>query len=135
MSWFPAPSLQHLWALERSHKRGLFSAALFDGVWRYGLAVIGILAAIGFGLLQQLVDLEVANYFGFYAAVAIAVWFGGVGPGCMSIVLATMAVEYFFTAPLYTLSVEARELPGFVFFVLCAVASLAVSARLRHMER
>ena len=130
-----APSLQHVSALDEQPSTSPLGALLRDGIWRFGLGLVFVAAAVGLGMLLQVCDIEGDNYFGFYAAIAATVWLGGAGPGCMSVILATMGVAFFFTTPPYDLRVEAGELPGFIFFVLCAAASLAVSARLRRMER
>jgi C4-dicarboxylate-specific signal transduction histidine kinase len=135
MSRFFAHSLQHFSALDEHPKPSFLGVRLWETIWRYGLAACFVALAAFLALLLRLFNVEGDNYFGFYAAIAASVWFVGAGPGCMSIILATLAVEFFFTAPLYSLRINAGELPGFVFFIFCAAASLALSARLRQMER
>jgi C4-dicarboxylate-specific signal transduction histidine kinase len=101
---------------------------------RYGTALVLVAAAIAVTLLLQYFQVE-HNRFQFYAAIAAAAWFGGAGPGCMAVVLSTLGIEYFFTAPLFNLAVEPREVPDFLTFILCAAVSVTVSARLRRAER
>lgn len=106
-----------------------------DGVLRYGFGAVSVALAVCLALTLPLFDIEGDNYFGFYAAIAATMWFCGVGPGCMAVVLATLSVAFFLTPPVYSLHVDPSELPGFVFFLICAATSLALSARLRRMER
>ena len=103
-------------------------------VARYGLALALVGAAIGVTVGLQHFHVE-HNRFQFYAAIAIAAWFGGAGPGCMAVVLSTLGVEYFFTEPYFTLGIETQELPELLTFIVCAAVSVAVSARIRQAER
>lgn len=75
------------------------------------------------------------NVFLFYAAVMASSWFGGKGPGFGAVILSTLAVEYFLTPPLYSLSVGSAGLAVFVSFILCAIAAGWVSARRRVAGR
>lgn len=101
---------------------------------RYGLGSLLVAAAIFATVGLRYVGVE-HNRFQFYAAIAVVAWFGGAGPGCMAAILSTLAVEYFFTPPLYNLHVYPRELPDFLSFIACAAISLAISTRLRQAER
>jgi PAS domain S-box-containing protein len=66
----------------------------------------------------------------FLVAVAIATWSGGWQAGLLAAGLATVTVDYFFTAPLYSVVVTPAELPRLFTFVLCALAvSWATDAR------
>jgi C4-dicarboxylate-specific signal transduction histidine kinase len=112
--------------------RDAFAAAR-SGAAAYGAALILVGAAAGLTPVLHLLHIE-DNRFQFYAAVAASAWLGGAGPGCMAVVLATLAVEYFFTAPFFNLRVYAHELPEFLAFVTCAAVSAAVCARLRQAE-
>ncbi|WP_292826166.1 PAS domain S-box protein [Nostoc sp. JL33] len=41
----------------------------------------------------------------FFAAVMVSAWYGGLGPGLLATVLSTLAVNYFFFKPLYSLNI------------------------------
>ena len=111
--------------------------ALFDRNWpapaRYGIALLLVGAAIALTLVSQYFYVE-HNRFQFYAAIAVAAWFGGAGPGCMAVILSTLGIEYFFTAPFFNLGVAPHEIPDFLTFIVCAAVSVAVSTRLRQAE-
>src|SRR5215218_2071420 len=66
---------------------------------RYGVAVLAVGVAV---LIKQLLGLGVTQHSAFLpltAAVAIAAWFGGLGPGLLATALATTAADYFFLPP------------------------------------
>jgi C4-dicarboxylate-specific signal transduction histidine kinase len=100
----------------------------------YGAALVLVGAAIAVTLVLQYFHVE-HNRFQFYATIVAAAWFGGAGPGCMAVILSTLGVEFFFTAPFFNLGVDPQELPDFLTFIVCAAFSVTVSARLRRAER
>ncbi len=84
---------------------------------RYGLAVVSVGVALAAALLLQHFHSPDASVPLLLFAVAMASWFGGLGPAVLAVVLSLMGLNYFFVAPLYTiLSVEAEEIPYFIVF-------------------
>jgi PAS domain S-box-containing protein len=72
----------------------------------------------------------------FLVAVAGATWSGGWRTGLLAAALATLAVDYFFVPPMYSLVVAVDQLPRLGFFVLCAAAvSWASDARRVSVDR
>jgi len=102
-------------------------------VGRYSPAVACIAAALLLALwLRGTVDPTGL----FLVAVAIATWSRGWPTGLLAAGLATITVDYFFTAPLYSISVTRAEVPRLVVFVLCALAvNWASDARRVAAER
>ena len=88
---------------------------------RYGYGVLAVVIALGVARLLQPFDLE---GFLFVIAVAIAVWFGGRGPGVVAIALSIVVLNYFFVAPLSTGS----NLQTYVYFVVFGVLAVLVTA-------
>jgi C4-dicarboxylate-specific signal transduction histidine kinase len=133
MSRFQALSLQHGLLVVNGGESVGEGALWWHVAARYGLAV----ACVALGLSSAIVFeyFTAPQSFGLYVAVVASAWLGGAGPGCMSVVLATLGREYFLTPPIYSLRVDPEEVPGFVVFIVCAAISLAVSARLRRAER
>ena len=74
------------------------------------------------------------TFFAFYAAVAASAWYGGYGPGWASVALSTLAVNYFFLPPLYSLAPSAADLPRLIAFIVCAIVANAVSSRQKRAE-
>lgn len=100
-------------------------------VLEYGAAVLLVSGA----LVSSLVIQRYFPYpflFLFVAAVMTAAWFGGPGPGLLSVVLSTFAVDYFFVPPHYSLAINATDTAYFGAFVVCALVASWVSASKRR---
>src|SRR5258706_10748574 len=84
---------------------------------RYGLAVLVVALAVLLALALG-PDLSQSRLVIFCAAVALAAWFGGLGPGLLASLLSMAAVDYFFIAPLSSLTfgLTATDVPGFLIF-------------------
>ncbi len=96
---------------------------LISALVRYGLTLS--LVAIALGLTLTLNNIvSKAGYIFFYAAVLLASWFGGKGPGGLAVILSTLAVAYFVMPPAYSFKVDREFLPLFVEF---AVSSALVA--------
>jgi signal transduction histidine kinase len=98
----------------------------------YGKAVAAMAAGLLLALwADQLLDPTTV----FLAAVVVAAWFGGLGPGLLATVLALLAVEYFFTPPFHTLSPRIQQVPHLVVFAALAVLSAWGSAARKRAEQ
>jgi K+-sensing histidine kinase KdpD len=74
---------------------------------RYLLALImvGIVIVIRLGIAR--IDPDLAHpYLLFPLAILISAWVGGFGPGILATVIATVAIDYFFLEPYYSLGLE-----------------------------
>jgi PAS domain S-box-containing protein len=101
-------------------------------VVRYVGAVLAV--AIGAGLawwLQTVLDPSVM----LLMSVLVAAWFSGFWPAMFASVLATLAVDYFFTRPMYTINVELAHVPRLIVFTLVAGLFASVSAARRRAEQ
>jgi signal transduction histidine kinase len=90
--------------------------------------------AVGVGLawwLQPVLDPSVM----LLMSVLVAAWFSGFWPAMFASVLATLAVDYFFTQPLYTINVELAHVPRLIVFTLVAGLFVSVSAARRRAEQ
>ena len=74
------------------------------------------------------------TFFAFYAAVAASAWYGGFWPGWVAVALSTLAVNYFFLPPLYSLAPSSADLPRLIAFIVCAIVANAASARQKRAE-
>ena len=91
-----------------------------SAIFRYGLAIAFVAAALGLTMLLQSV-ISTAGYIFFYIAVVASAWFGGKLPGGVAVVLSVLAVAYFFTAPLHSFGVNRESLPIFGEFAISAL--------------
>jgi C4-dicarboxylate-specific signal transduction histidine kinase len=99
----------------------------------YGLAVMLVAAALGLTLLLQSV-VSTAGFLFFYIAVVVSAWFGGKWPGGLAFILSAAAVEYFFTAPVYSFTVDRQSLPLFIEFAASALVVGWFSSWRKHAE-
>src|SRR5215210_4724705 len=88
---------------------------------RYGYGVLAVVIALGAARVLQAFDLE---GFLFVIAIALAVWFGGRGPGILAAVLSILVLHYFFIAPFDTGS----TLENYAYFVVFAVLAIVITA-------
>jgi len=100
----------------------------------YVVTVVFVAAALAMTLGLHQISPVYPTFFAFYAAVAASAWYGGYGPGWVSVVLSTLAVNYFFLPPLYLLAPSSADLPRLIAFVICAVVANAVSTRQKRVE-
>jgi C4-dicarboxylate-specific signal transduction histidine kinase len=102
-----------------------------SGLLRYGYAVLAVIIALGVARALQAFDLE---GFVFVIAVAMAVWFGGLGPGLLAIALSILVLHYFLVAPFDTGS-KLQNTAYFVVFAALAVLITALSETRHRAEQ
>src|SRR5215831_16243642 len=102
---------------------------------RYGLAVLSVSAALGIGLFLANYRIEGVEFPVFLIAIGITVWYAGVGPAILAIVLAALAFNYYFTEPRYTFYVSRADLPYYLVFILFALLITWFSSRRQRVER
>jgi PAS domain S-box-containing protein len=91
-------------------------------------SVVGVF--LGFSL-RAVLDPAVPLLIG----VLVSAWVSGLGPALASSVLATLALDYFFTPPLRTLSLEFAHIPRLAAFTAVAALAASTSAARRNAER
>jgi PAS domain S-box-containing protein len=107
--------------------------AKISTLWRYGLAAILAAGALVLTLFL-LRAFSTPFWFLFLAAVMTSTWFLGNGPGVLAVILSTLAVDYYFTPPLYKLSLVPDNLVFVVQFAIAALVSGLVSSKLKQRE-
>lgn len=100
-------------------------------LWRYGLAVITVAAAL---LITKSFEQYIDNTPLFFAAIVVSAWFGGMGPGLLAVAIATVAIDYYFTPPLYTLGLGTKHISSLVVFGFLAVLTSWLSTKRKHAE-
>jgi two-component system sensor kinase FixL len=101
-------------------------------ILHYGLAVLSIAMAVGSALLLQRFELRESS---FLIAIAVTVWFGGMGPGLLAIVLSDLSIDYFFLPPIYSISFDLSHVPYFIVFTLFGLSISWLSASRRNAEQ
>jgi light-regulated signal transduction histidine kinase (bacteriophytochrome) len=99
-------------------------------VLRYGFSLACVGMAMGVSLtFQHYRFRDLAPPFNL--AIALATWYGGVGPSVLALVLSAACFDYFFSPPLYSFVISKQELPSFFVFLAWAVL-IASFAEVRH---
>jgi len=101
---------------------------------RYGLAVISVGVALAAALLLQHFHFRDTSVPLLLFAVAVTAWYGGPGPAVLAAILSLMSVAYFFVPPLYSLYIEAAELPYFIIFASLAALITWFATTQRRVE-
>src|SRR5258708_28598152 len=87
---------------------------------RYGLAVVSVAGALGLAYIFLYFHLPQPFAAFALSAIAITFWYGGVKPGILAAVLASLVRSYFFTPEINTVSRLAYD-PVFLLFALLIV--------------
>jgi PAS domain S-box-containing protein len=106
-----------------------------SAIERYGVAVAAVAVALGAALLLQRSRIERLEFPIFLFEIALVVWFLGVGPAILAVVLSSLAFDYYFTEPLHSLVVDTTDLAYYVVFVLFALLITWFSAIRRRFEQ
>src|SRR5262245_33633779 len=117
-----------------SHSPGIRIPRVLGVVFRYLLPFIAVAIACIATYLLDIAAPESPNLFLFFGSIVVTAWFAGAGPGWLAVVLSILAVDYFFSPPIYVLDLSAKDIPWFTAFALCAVATNALSLQRRRME-
>jgi PAS domain S-box-containing protein len=100
---------------------------------RYGVAVLVVGVALGFKLLLDPVIPQDVPFLLLFGAVMVSAWYGGLGPGLLTMVLAGLATDYLFLRPQDP--VDPGVIPLLVFFVegtlVCLLTEALRTARRR----
>jgi len=96
----------------------------------YGIALLSVYTALLISQWRPL-RLETAPVSLFLGAIMLSAWFGGVGPGLFATALSSLAFDYYFLPPIYSLVAKPGEIPRLVIFTVSAlfVGSLSAAQR------
>jgi K+-sensing histidine kinase KdpD len=118
-------------ALARSNES---SHRIHSPILGYGLSIVCVAIAVGLSLALQYYQFRDVELPVLTLAVALVTWYAGIGPSVLAVVLGTMSFNYFFTEPLYSFRVSARDFPFFLVFLVWAVVVASFSAVRRQVE-
>ncbi len=82
------------------------SPNILRAVQRYGLAGLSVGIALGTALLLERYHFRGVEFPLFLFAIALTVWYAGVGPAILAVLLSSLVFDYFFTEPLYSFYVR-----------------------------
>src|SRR5580658_144179 len=97
-------------------------------VWRYGLAVLSCGLALALAI-----PLDSPSSC-FFLAVMVSALYGGKGPGVLSVLLSSLAFDYFFLPPKYNLWIQPSSYPRFAVFLGSVLLIIVVIEAKRRAE-
>jgi PAS domain S-box-containing protein len=100
-------------------------------ILRYGVAVLSVAAAL---IINRLLNTHLvgAPAMLFLCAIMFSAWYGGVKPSLLAMGLAILAFAYYFVTPINSWSVDVRQIPRLLLFVLSALFVISLSAAQRR---
>jgi PAS domain S-box-containing protein len=102
---------------------------------QYGLAVGSVALALGMAWLLARYNFRSAEFPLFLFAIAVTVWYAGLWAGVVAVLLSSVAYNFFFTEPIYSLYVARTDIPDYIIFVLFASLLTWFSTIRRRVER
>ena len=100
-------------------------------VFKCGLAVLSVAIAV---LLTSLLERFMDTIPLFYAAVIVSSWYGGRWSGLLSVLLATLAVDYYFVPPSHRFTLSIATIPYLGSFALLALIVSFLKPARHHAE-
>src|ERR1051326_5114643 len=112
-----------------------FQSTLGHTISAYGVSLlsVGVATVLRIGLDPVLGEHHPFTLY--FAAVAVASWYGGLGPGLFAIVLSYFGADWFFISPRFELNLPHTNLDEFMALMAFLFSSLAIaftSQLLRH---
>jgi signal transduction histidine kinase len=103
-------------------------------ILRYGFSVVSVAIALGVAFALQYYQFREVELPLLTVAIALTTWYAGAGPSVLAVLLSMACFDYFFTEPLYSFNIAARDLPYFFIFVAWAAIVASFSAVRRRIE-
>jgi len=100
---------------------------------RYSFSLACVAIAMGLALVFRHYRFrEIAPPFNL--AIAVATWYGGVGPSVLALVLSAACFDYLFSPPIYSFAISSEDLPSFFLFTAWALLIASFAGARRRIE-
>ena len=101
---------------------------------RYAISIASVAAALSLASLLPS-GADPSHFTLFFGAVMVSAWYGGLGAGLLATILSALSLDYFFIAPIHSITLDWRALLRLsVFVVVSLVTSSLTAARKRAEE-
>jgi PAS domain S-box-containing protein len=98
----------------------------------YAIAVLSVAVAIVADVvLDRLAGADSPASL-FLCAIMFAAWAGGTGPALLATLLTILVFDYFFLPPVYSLALQAKDIPRFALFIVAALFVVWLNAAQRR---
>jgi len=108
---------------------------LLRGAVPYVLSTVAVALALLGSLTLERSGFRPPVFGMFLFAMASTIWYPGVGPAIVALVLSVLAFNYYFTEPRYSFAIAPTHVPYFVAFVLFAAMLTGFGVVRRRAER
>jgi signal transduction histidine kinase len=115
---------------DESHVRSLWYGAI-----PYLLTTLSVAGALYGSLALERLGVRNMEFALFLFAIASTIWYPRVGPAILAVLLSSLAFNYYFVAPRYTLAIEPADAPYFLAFVLFALMITGFGVVRRRAEQ
>ena len=101
---------------------------------RYAISIASVAAALSLASLLPF-RADPSHFTLFFAAVMVSAWYGGLGAGLLATLLSDLSLDYFFIAPVHSITIDWQAfLRLAVFSVVALITSYLTTARKRAEE-
>ena len=101
---------------------------------RYAISIASVGAALSLASLLPF-RADPSHFTLFFAAVMVSAWYGGLGAGLLATLLSDLSLDYFFIAPVHSITMDWQAfLRLAVFSVVALITSYLTTARKRAEE-
>jgi C4-dicarboxylate-specific signal transduction histidine kinase len=101
---------------------------------RYAISIASVAAALSLASLLPF-RADPSHFTLFFAAVMVSAWYGGLGAGLLATLLSDLSLDYFFIAPVHSITLDWQAfLRLAVFSVVALITSYLTTARKRAEE-
>src|SRR5919197_1143331 len=102
-------------------------------VLRYAISIASVAAALSLAsLLPSRAD--PSHFTLFFAAVMVSAWYGGLGAGLLATILSALSLDYFFIAPIHSITLDWRALLRLTVFVVVSIVTSSLTAARKRAE-
>ena len=74
---------------------------------RYAISIASVGLALALASLLPY-RADPSHFTLFFAAVMVSAWYGGLGAGLLATILSALSLDYFFIAPIYSITLDWR---------------------------
>ena len=98
---------------------------------RYAISIASVGLALALASLLPY-RADPSHFTLFFAAVMVSAWYGGLGTGLVATILSALSLDYFFIAPIHSITLDWQAFLRLgVFLVVALVTSYLTTARKR----
>ena len=101
---------------------------------RYAISIASVGAALSLALLLPF-RADPSHFTLFFASVMVSAWYGGIGAGLLATILSDLSLDYFFIAPVHSITLDWQAFLRLgVFSVVALITNYLTTARKRAEE-